>query len=56
MNKLYDVYCGDVWIGATLAPNADEALCLVVGVDEPESEFRAVRAVNTRICSDGRSV
>lgn len=55
-STLYDVYAGKTWIGATLAPNAEEAICQVVGVDEPESEFKAVRAFNTRICSDGTSV
>lgn len=54
---LYDVFQGRVWIGCALAENADAALLQVVG-DEPQDDegFRAVRAVNTRICSDGRSV
>jgi hypothetical protein len=58
MKKLYDVFRGSEWIGCTLAHSAQDALYYTVSVggSAPTDGYTAAPAINTRICSDGRSV
>ncbi len=55
--QLYDVYRGKEWVGATLAHCAQDAIYYLTGPDHNTTDgYTAAPAINTRICSDGRSI
>lgn len=55
--RLYDVFRGKEWIGAMLADSAQDAIYYMVSIggSVPTGDYTAAPALNTRICSDGRS-